>query len=187
METKDTQKRIAVVITDGFEEAEFTEPMKALEDAGWKAELLSIKSGDVKAWDRNNWGKEYSVDKTVKEADPESYDGLVLPGGVMNPDKLRMDADVVRFVTHFISAGKPIAAICHGPWTLIETGKLKGRKLTSYPSLRTDLVNAGATWVDQEVVVDRGLVTSRKVADLPAFCRKMVEEIKEGTHTMMRL
>jgi protease I len=169
-------------MTDGFEESEFTMPYKALKDAGAEVEIISLKSGKIKSWKDKNWGKETEVDKTIDEVSEADYDALVLPGGVMNPDKLRMEKKVVTFVTGFFESHKPIAAICHGPWTLIETGKLSGRKLTSYPSIKTDLTNAGANWVDEEVVVDNGLVTSRKPADLPAFCEKMVEEIGEGIH-----
>lgn len=176
-------KKIAVLVTDGFEESEFTEPVKALKEAGATVEVVSLKSGEVKAWNKKNWGESYAVDKTVDEVDARDYDGLVLPGGVMNPDKLRMNQDAVNFTAGFFDEEKPIAAICHGPWLLIETGEVKGRKMTSYSSIKTDLINAGANWVDEEVVVDNGLVTSRKPEDLPAFCKKMIEEIKEGIHS----
>ena len=182
MELSLKNKKVAVLVTDGFEESEFVQPVEALKKAGAAVELIALKSGTVKAWANKNWGKEYQVDKTVAEANSHDYDGLLLPGGVMNPDKLRMDKDAVTFVGGFFDDEKPIAAICHGPWTLIETGELKGRTLTSYPSLKTDLINAGAHWVDEEVVVDNGLVTSRDPKDLPAFCKKMVEEIMEGVH-----
>lgn len=175
-------KKIAIVITDGFEEVEFTKPKEALEKAGAETEVISIKSGKVKAWAMTDWGKEYPVDKTIDSADADDYDALLLPGGVLNPDKLRVNKDVVDFVNQFFEEGKPIAAICHGPWTLIETDRLHGRTLTSWPSLKTDLRNAGATWVDEEVVTDNGLVTSRKPDDIPAFCKKMIEEIAEGRH-----
>jgi protease I len=177
-----TNKKIAIVVADGFEESEFKKPLEALTEAEAWVEVISLKSGPVKSWSGNDWGEEYNADKSIDEVNADDYDALVLPGGVMNPDKLRTDKRVVSFVTSFIDAGKPIAAICHGPWTLIETGKLKGRKLTSWPSLRTDLTNAGAQWVDEEVVVDKGLVTSRKPDDLPAFCEKMIDEISEGKH-----
>ena len=176
-------KKIAVLVTDGFEESEFTEPVKALKEAGATVEVVSLKSGEVKAWSKKNWGESYPVDKTVDEVDARDYDGLVLPGGVMNPDKLRMNQDAINFTTGFFDEEKPIAAICHGPWLLIETGEVKGRKMTSYSSIKTDLINAGANWVDEEVVVDNGLVTSRSPADLPAFCKKMIEEMKEGIHS----
>lgn len=182
MEKQLSNKKVAIVVTDGFEEVEFTEPKKALENAGAKVDVISLKAGKVKAWATTNWGAEYDVDKTIEDANAQDYDALVLPGGVMNPDKLRVVPEVVTFVGGFFDDSKPIAAICHGPWTLIETGVLKGRTVTSWPSLKTDLINAGANWVDQEVVVDNGLVTSRKPDDLPAFCKKMVEEIAEGQH-----
>ncbi len=175
-------KRVAVVATNGVEESEFTVPIEALKKANAIVDVISLKSGKIKAWNHTDWGGEYPVDKIVSEADPADYDALVLPGGVMNPDKLRTDAATVAFVSTFLEEGKPIAAICHGPWTLIETGQLKGRHMTSYPSIKSDLINAGATWSDEEVVVDNGLVTSRKPDDLPAFCAKMIEEIGEGQH-----
>jgi protease I len=145
--------------------------------------LISIKSGEIQAVNHMDKSNTYRVDKPIKDADPSDYDALVLPGGVANPDFLRTDPDAVRFVRGFFAAGKPVAAICHGPWTLIEAGVVAGRTLTSWPSLRTDLTNAGATWVDERVFVDNGLVTSRKPDDLPAFCDKMLEEIAEGAHT----
>jgi protease I len=177
-----TNKKVAILVTDGFEESEFTKPMEALLEEDAQVDVISLKSGKVKAWAGGDWGGEYTVDKTIDEVDPKEYQGLVLPGGVMSPDKLRMNEDVVNFVSEFMSEKKPVAAICHGPWTLIETGYLKGRQVTSYPSLKTDLTNAGAYWIDDEVVVDNGLVTSRKPDDLPAFCKKMIEEIYEGAH-----
>ncbi|MFN8309003.1 MAG: type 1 glutamine amidotransferase domain-containing protein [Chitinophagales bacterium] len=177
-----TGKKVAILITDGFEESEFQKPYDALKDAGATVEIISIKTGSIKAWKDKNWGKEVQVDKAVISAKADDYDALVLPGGVMNPDQLRMDENVVNFVSQIFKAGKPVAAICHGPWTLIETKQLLGRKLTSYPSLKTDLTNAGAHWGDEEVVTDSGLVTSRTPKDLPAFCKKMIEEIAEGRH-----
>ena len=177
-----SSKKVAVLATDGFEQSELQQPVKALKDAGATVEIVSLKSGKIKGWKDKNWGDEIDVDTTVGAANANDYDALVLPGGVMNPDKLRMDAAAVSFVSSFLNAGKPVAAICHGPWTLVETGLLKGRTLTSYPSLKTDIENAGATWIDQEVVTDNGLVTSRNPNDLPAFCRKMIEEIGEGEH-----
>lgn len=175
-------KRVAILVTNGFEQSEFTEPKKALEDAGATVHVISPESGKVKAWDEIDWGLEFEVDKTLDAANPEDYNSLVLPGGVLNPDKLRANEKAVAFVNSFLQAGKPIAAICHGPWTLIETGALKGRRMTSYNSIKTDLINAGANWVDEEVVVDQGLVTSRSPDDLPAFNKKMLEEFAEGKH-----
>ena len=175
-------KKVAVLVASGFEQSEFEKPVAALKDAGAEVHVISLESGKIKGWKDKNWGDEVSVDKTVKEVHSKDYDALVLPGGVMNPDQLRRNKDAVSFVSGFFAEHKPIAAICHAPWTLIETGALKGRTITSYPSLRTDLINAGANWVDQEVVVDNGLVTSRDPRDLPAFCKKMVEEIGEGRH-----
>lgn len=176
-------KKVAMLVTDGFEQVELTSPRKALEEQGAVAHVVSPKSGMVKAWDEKDWGEKFPVDVALDGANPDDYDALVLPGGVMNPDHLRMNPKAVQFVKAFFEAGKPVAAICHGPWTLIEAGVVKGRKMTSYPSLQTDLKNAGAQWVDQEVVTDQGLVTSRKPDDLPAFNRKMIEEIREGVHS----
>ncbi|OYQ37004.1 protease [Flavobacterium cyanobacteriorum] len=177
-------KRVAILATHGFEESELASPKEYLEQQGWTAEIVSPESGSVKAWAEKDWGKEYKVDRTLDEASPSDYDALVLPGGVINPDRLRINDKAVEFVKGFFNDKKPVAAICHGPWTLINAGVVEGRKLTSYPSIKLDLVNAGANWVDEEVVVDNGLVTSRKPDDLPAFNIKMVEEIKEGKHEM---
>ncbi|HEY9535060.1 MAG TPA: type 1 glutamine amidotransferase domain-containing protein [Mucilaginibacter sp.] len=174
---------MAVLTEEGFEQVELTSPVEALKFAGARVEVISPKSGVIKAWDKTDWGIEVDVDKVLSEANPDDYDALVLPGGVLNPDKLRQNKDAVAFASAFLDEGKPVAAICHGPQTLVETGMLKGRKLTSYPSLQTDLKNAGAEWVDEEVVVDNGLVTSRRPDDLPAFNKKMIEEIAEGVHT----
>jgi deglycase len=182
MENNLSGKKVAIVVTDGFEESEFTAPLEALRNAGASIDIVSLKPGIVKSWTNKNWGKEFTVDKTIDEVDAHDYDALVLPGGVINADKLRMNQEVINFVGGFFEDDKPIAAICHAPWALIETGEVKGRTVTSYPSLKTDLTNAGATWVDEEVVVDHGLVTSRNPNDLPAFCKKMVEEIAEGIH-----
>jgi protease I len=175
-------KRVAFLATDGVEEVEYTEPRKAVEAAGGVAELVSIKGGEIQAVNHLDKSRTYPVDKQVKDTSADQYDALVLPGGVANPDFLRVDPEAVRFVRDFFAAGKPVAAICHGPWTLVEAGVVDGRTLTSWPSLRTDLANAGATWVDEQVYVDEGLVTSRKPDDLPAFCDKMLEKIAEGTH-----
>jgi len=175
-------KTIAILATDGFEQSELIEPRKALLAEGANVEIVSLKSGAIRGWKDADWGDSVTVERTVGEARPDHYDGLVLPGGVKNPDTLRGDAKAVAFVEGFVDARKPIAAICHGPQTLIETGMVKGRRMTSYPSLATDLRNAGATWVDEEVVVDDGLVTSRRPDDIPAFNAKMIEEMAEGAH-----
>lgn len=175
-------KRVAVIATDGVEQSEFTEPVKALQQEGASVSIISLKKGPFKAWNHKDWGETFNADLSIEDANSEDFDGLVLPGGVMNPDKLRTNERVIAFATEFIDRAKPVAAICHGPWTLIETGKLQGRNMTSYPSIRTDLINAGVNWTDEEVVVDNGLVTSRNPGDLPAFCKKMIEEIREGRH-----
>ena len=177
-----TGKRVAIVVTDGFEQDELEKPRQALEDAGAETEVVSPKSGKVKGWKYTDWGTEVVVDKELRSADPDEYDALMLPGGQMNPDNLRMDKSAVQFIESFVRIGKPIAAICHGPLTLIEANGVKGRRMTSFPSIKTDLRNAGAEWVDQEVVTDQGLVTSRKPDDIPAFNRKMIEEFAEGRH-----
>jgi protease I len=175
-------KRVAFLATDGVEEVEYTEPRKAVESAGGTAELLSIKSGEIQALNHMDKAGTYQVDKQVKDVSPDAYDALVLPGGVANPDFLRADPDAVRFVREFVVSGKPVAAICHGPWTLVEAGVVDGRTLTSWPSLRTDLANAGATWVDEEVHVDQALVTSRNPDDLPAFCAALLDQIGQPAH-----
>jgi len=177
MTTSIRGKKIAFLATDGVEEVEYTEPRKAVENAGGTAELISIKDGEIQAVNHMDKAGTYPVEKQVKDAEVGDYDALVLPGGVANPDFLRADPDAVRFVRDFVMAGKPVAAICHGPWTLVEAGVVDGRTLTSWPSLRTDLANAGATWVDEQVYVDDKLVTSRKPDDLPAFCDKLLEQI----------
>ncbi len=175
-------KRIAALVDNGFEQVELTGPKEALERAGARVDIVSPQDGEVKGWQHTKWGDAFSVDRPLAEAKAEEYDGLLLPGGVMNPDKLRANAQAVAFVRAFVDAQKPIAAICHGPWTLIEAGAVRGRRMTSWPSLRTDLTNAGADWVDETVVVDNGLVTSRKPDDIPAFNAKAIEEFAEGTH-----
>ena len=180
--TKLSNKKVAILATHGFEESELTSPKAALEEAGAEVHVIAPEPGSIKAWKEKNWGIDVNVDKVLAEVNAGDYDALVLPGGVMNPDKLRLDKDAVNFASSFFEQGKPVAAICHGPQTLIETGMLKGREMTSFPSLKTDLENAGVGWVDKEVVTDRGLVTSRTPADLPAFNRKMIEEIAEGIH-----
>jgi protease I len=171
-----------LVAPEGAEQVELTEPWKAVEDEGGAPELISTESGEIQAFNHLDKAGTFPVDRTVSEADASDYDGLVLPGGVANPDFLRMDDDAVQFVRGFFEQAKPVAVICHGPWTLVEADVVRGRKITSWPSLRTDLRNAGANWVDEEVVVDQGLVSSRKPDDLPAFCDKLVEEFCEGEH-----
>jgi protease I len=175
-------KKIAFLATDGVEQVELTEPWKAVENEGGTPELISIKSGEIQGFNHLDKGDTFAVARTVKEATHEDYDGYVQPGGVANPDFLRMDEDAVRFVRSFFEAGKPAAVICHGPWMLVEADVVRDRTVTSWPSLKTDIRNAGGKWVDEEVVVDSGLVTSRKPDDLPAFCAKLVEEFCEGRH-----
>jgi protease I len=180
-------KRIAFVVApEGAEQVELTEPWKAIEQEGGKPELLSTETGQVQAFNHLDKGDTFEVDRTVSDASPSDYDGLVLPGGVANPDFLRMDEDAVAFIRGFFEQAKPVGVICHGPWTLVEADVLRGRKITSFPSVRTDIRNAGGQWVDEEVVVDNGLVSSRKPDDLPAFCAKLVEELCEGTHEGQR-
>jgi protease I len=178
-----TGRKVAILATDGFEQSELLEPKKALEEAGAEVKVVSPKDGKIKGWKHTDWGETVKVDLSLEDVDAQDFDALMLPGGVMNPDSLRMNERAVEFVKSFTAEGKPIAAICHGPWTLIETGILKGRTVTSWPSLKTDLMNAGAEWVDREVVVDQGLVTSRKPDDIPAFNEKMIEEFSEGIHS----
>jgi len=177
-----TGKKVAILTENGFEEVELTSPKKALEEAGAIVEIISPQKEKVKAWDTDHWSIELPVDVTLDKANPENYDMLLLPGGVLNPDKLRTNEKAVQFAEHFLEQGKPLAAICHGPQLLIETGMISNRALTSYPSLQTDLKNAGALWEDKEVVVDNGLVTSRSPKDLPAFNKKIIEELGEGKH-----
>jgi protease I len=180
-------RKVAFLVADGVEEIELTEPWKAVEEEGGQPEVISIKSGEIQGFQHLDKGDTFKVDRLVAEARADDYDGLVLPGGVANPDFLRTDDDAVRFVRSFFEAGQPVAAICHGPWTLVEADVVRGRTLTSWPSLKTDIRNAGGEWVDEEVHVDAGLVTSRKPDDLPAFCDKLVEEICEGRHERQAL
>lgn len=178
-------RNVAILATNGFENSELRAPMEALKDAGAVVRIISLPDTNetIRPLSSDGWGEGISVDATVDQQSPADFDALVLPGGVANPDKLRMNDDAVAFVRHFFQEGKPVAAICHGPWMLVEADVVRDRKLTSYPSIRTDLENAGATWLDQEVVVDQGLVTSRRPDDLPAFIEKVLEEIGEGVHT----
>jgi len=178
-----TGKKVAILTENGFEEVELTSPKKALEEAGAEVKIVSPQKGKVKAWDHDHWSIELPVDVQLDKAQVEDYDALVLPGGVLNPDQLRQNKKAVEFAQQFLETGKPVAAICHGPQLLIETGLIDGRTMTSYPSLRTDLENAGVIWEDKEVVTDNGLVTSRTPKDLDAFNRKAIEEIGEGLHS----
>ncbi|HTN46045.1 MAG TPA: type 1 glutamine amidotransferase domain-containing protein [Flavipsychrobacter sp.] len=176
------EKKIAILATHGFEESELQSPKEHLEQQGWQADIVSPEGGSIKAWADKNWGREYPVDKTLAEANASDYDALVLPGGVLNPDKLRTNEQALQFVKDFFTQKKPVAAICHGPQVLINIDGVRGRRMTSVAAVSQDLKNAGADWVDEEVVVDNGLVTSRTPKDLPAFNKKLVEEIKEGKH-----
>ncbi|CAN5459762.1 type 1 glutamine amidotransferase domain-containing protein [soil metagenome] len=173
-------RKIAVLATDGFEQSELETPVEALKAAGATVEIVSPKAGEIQGWEHQEKGRAVQVDRELSSADPASYDAIVLPGGVINPDALRIEPEAIAFIKHFVTGGKPIAAICHGPWTLINAGGVRGKQMTSWPSLEIDLRNAGAVWVDREVVVDQGLVTSRKPDDLPAFCARMIEEFAEG-------
>jgi protease I len=175
-------KKVAILTENGFEEVELTDPKKALEEAGATVHIISPQKNKVKAWAKDKWGQELDVDHHIDDVNFDDYDALMIPGGVMNPDKLRQSEKAVSWAQQFLESGKPVAAICHGPQLLIETGCLKGRAVTSYPGIKTDIINAGADWTDREVVVDNGLVTSRKPADIPAFNKKMIEEIAEGVH-----
>ena len=175
-------RKVAALVENGFEQVELTQPKAALEAAGATVHVVSPQRNHVKGWNHKEWGDDVPVDRSLDVASPDFYDALLLPGGVINPDKLRINDRAVQFVRAFVNDGKPIAAICHGPWTLIEAGAVQGRKVTSWPSLRNDLRNAGAQWVDQDVVVDHGLVTSRKPDDIPAFNRQMIEEFAQGRH-----
>lgn len=176
------KKRVAILATNGFEESELKEPKAALEKAGAEVHIVSEKSGTIKSWTDGNWGSEFNVDKTLDDVNQKDYNALMLPGGVINPDTLRKNPKAVKFIKSFFENHKPVGAICHGPWLLAEADVLKGRKITSYSSIKTDMINAGANWVDEEVVVDEGLVTSRTPKDLPAFNAKLVEEVYEGKH-----
>ncbi|WP_396636147.1 type 1 glutamine amidotransferase domain-containing protein [Maribacter sp. R77961] len=175
-------KRIAILATNGFEESELKSPKEAMENAGFKVEIVSPENGEIKGWANGNWSNTYNVDKKLTDVKAEEYNALVLPGGVINPDKLRRNGDALVFVRDFFKEKKPVAAICHAPQILISAEVVKGRKMTSFNSIKDDLINAGANWVDQEVVVDEGFVTSRNPNDLPAFNSKLIEEIKEGKH-----
>jgi len=175
-------KKVAILVADGFEQVELTEPKKALEQAGAQTHIISPNSDTVQGWNHFDKGDQFQVDVPLDQANPDDYDALLLPGGVANPDQLRTQEKAIRFICSFFESSKPVAAICHGPWTLIEADVVKGRTITSWPSLKTDLRNAGASWVDQEVVVDQGLVSSRNPQDIPAFNRKIVEEFAEGKH-----
>ncbi|SJZ80125.1 type 1 glutamine amidotransferase domain-containing protein [Consotaella salsifontis] len=174
--------KIAILATDGFEQSELFQPLEELKKAGATVEVLSLEPGEIKAWDKTDWGKSVKVDKTLSEVRVTEYDALVLPGGQINPDKLRAEPKAVSFVREFYNSKKPLAAICHAPWLLIEAGVISGKDVTSYKSIKTDVMNAGGKWTDQEVMVDEGLVTSRNPGDLPAFIAKVIEEVEEGRH-----
>jgi protease I len=173
-------RRVAFLATDGVEQVELDQPWQAVRDAGGRPELISLSHGEIQAFQHLDKGDRRRVDRAVANANPDDYDGVVLPGGVANPDFLRMNSDAVQFVRSFVESGKPVAVICHGPWTLVEADVVRGRRITSWPSLRTDLRNAGAEWVDEQVVVDRNIVSSRKPDDLPAFCRTLVQTLAES-------
>lgn len=175
-------KTIAILATDGFEKSELFEPLNAVKAQGATVHIVSIKEGEIKSWDDKNWGESIQVDKLVKNVNASNYDALILPGGVINPDKLRVEEDALTFIRDFFKEGKPVAAICHAPWLLISAGVIKNKEVTSYKSIKTDVINAGGQWRDEEVVVDAGLVTSRNPNDLPAFIDKIIEEVLEGKH-----
>ncbi len=177
-----TNKKVAILVADGFEQVEMTDPRKALESAGATAKIVSPMDGEVEGWNHFDKGDKFTVDVKLSEANAGDFDALLLPGGVANPDQLRMNEKAVGFIREFFEAGKPVAVICHGAWPLIDARVIKGRKITSWPSVKQDLINAGAEWVDEEVVVDQGLVSSRKPEDIPAFNEKMIEEFAEGRH-----
>jgi protease I len=180
--TRIAEARVAILATDGYERSELREPLDQLRAKGATVEVVSPKSGEIRSWDEKDWGDSVPVDRPLEAARVEDYDALVLPGGQINPDLLRVEEAAVRFVSDFMKSGKTVAAICHGPWLLVEADAVRGREVTSYRSIRTDMINAGADWRDAEVVVDEGLVTSRAPGDLPAFIAKIVEEIEEGPH-----
>jgi len=184
MASKLKGKKIAILATDGFEQVELTEPRKALDAAGAATVVIAPKEGEIKGWRTKEWGESVKVDKTIENANPNDYDALILPGGVMNPDHLRMNPGAVNFVRQFVSSGKPIGAICHGPWMLLEAGAVSGKTITSWPSLKTDLKNAGANWVDQEVAMDGTFITSRKPDDIPAFTRAIIDAVSRGVHNV---
>lgn len=186
MEKELTGRTIAILVTDGFEQVEMTEPRKALDQAGAKTILISPKAGEVQGMNHSEKGDKFKVDRTLASAASDEFDALLLPGGVANPDRLRIIPDAVKFVSSFFKDQKPVAAICHGPWMLVETGALRGRTLTSWPSLKTDITNAGGNWVDREVVVDGNLVSSRKPEDIPAFNEKMIRTFGVGVSPMLR-
>ena len=175
-------KRVAILSDNGFEEVELTSPKKALEEAGARVDIVSAQKDKIKAWDHDHWSIEVDVNVSLDDAKVEDYDALMIPGGVINPDKMRLHTNYIQFAEEFLESGKPVAAICHGPQLLIETGMISGKEMTSFPSIKTDLINAGVNWQDKEVVVDNGLVTSRSPKDLEAFNKKMIEEIAEGNH-----
>lgn len=175
-------KKVVILATNGFEESELKSPKEAMEKEGFQVDIVSLEPGKIKAWSGGDWSGEYNVDKTLDDVSEKDYNALMLPGGVINPDKLRREEKVLSFVKDFFKSKKPVAAICHAPWVLISAGVVEGRKMTSFSSIKDDVVNAGANWVDQEVVVDQGFVTSRNPDDLPAFNSKLIEEIKEGKH-----
>ena len=181
MTSKLNGKKIAILATDGFEQVELTEPRKALDEAGATTVVIAPKSGDIKGWKFKEWGDTVKVEKTLEDANPNDYDALVLPGGVISPDHLRMDPKAVNFVRQFVATGRTVAAICHGPWTLVEADAVRGKKVTSWPSVKTDLKNAGAHWVDQEVVTDGQFIFSRKPDDIPAFSKAIIEAVSRGT------
>jgi protease I len=180
-------KTIAILATDGFEKSELFEPLNAVKAQGATVDIVSIKEGEIKSWDDKNWGESIQVDKLVKNLDASQYDALILPGGVINPDTLRTDEDALTFIRDFFKEGKPVAAICHAPWLLISADVIENREVTSFHSIKTDVINAGANWKDKEVVVDAGLVTSRNPKDLPAFIDKIIEEVLEGKHEKQTL